>query len=295
MNKLPCLLVLFLVLPLLSVAQVPNTNLYMFKMTQLTDSLFEFKRPKFLTGFNPDGYNNQPQFFTNNELYITLQSPQDTNQTEICILNISNYTKTNVTQTEDSEYSPTLMPDGGQFSSVRVENDGKNTQRLWQFPINRSNNGKPVFENINNVGYHFWINDYLVALFIVGEPHRLVIANTKDGTSQNITANIGRCFQKLPNGNIAFIQKVSDNNWQIKALDLDSYRSSLIVRTLEGSEDFICLPEGTFLMAKGSKLYKFNKLLDKAWLEIANFNVYGINNITRMAISGDNQLVLVVN
>ena len=264
-------------------------------MTQLTDSLFHFKNPKFLTGFNPNGYNNQPQFFTNNELYLTVQTPEDTSQSEIYLLNLANYTKTKVTQSADSEYSPTLMPDGGHFSCIRVENDGKNTQRLWQFPIDRSNNGRPIFKDIKDIGYHFWINDFLVAMFIVGNPHRLIIGNTSDDSSRNITANIGRCFQKLPNGNIAFIQKLSDNNWQLKALDIDSYRSSVIIQCLAGSEDFVCMPEGTFLMAKGSKLYKFNKVIDKAWLEIADFKPYGIHNITRMSLSRDNKLVMVVN
>lgn len=295
MSKFYACCFLLFVLPSFAIAQLPNTNLYLFKMTQLTDSLFHFKQAKFLTGFNLKGYNNQPQFFTNNELYFTAQAPEDSTQTEIYLLNLADYTKSRVTQSVDSEYSPTLLPDGGHFSCIRVEKDGEDTQRLWQFPINRSNNGRPVLKNVENVGYHFWVNDSMLVLFIVGEPHRLVMANINTQKVTNITANIGRCFQRLPNGNIAFLQKISDTNWQIKALDLDTYRSSLIVPSLEGSEDFVCLPEGTFLMAKGSKLYKYNKVIDKTWLEIADFAAYGIRSITRMAVSGDNKLVMVVN
>lgn len=46
----------------------------------------------FLTSFNPEGYNNQPKFFSENELWLTVQSDSDTTQTDIYALNLSEKT-----------------------------------------------------------------------------------------------------------------------------------------------------------------------------------------------------------
>jgi len=274
-------------------AQLPNTNIYLFEKKQITDSIFLFSKPQFITAFNMDGYNNQPHFVNSNELYITAQMPEDSTQTDIYALNLTSQKIIRVTNTPDSEYSPILMPNRTHFSCIRVENDGENTQRVWHFPLNRSNNGEPIFPLITDVGYHHWINDNLCALFIVDDPHYLILADKTDQSTIQITSKIGRCFQELPNGNVALIQKLSDKTWQIRELNLDTYKTTLIVNTLEGSEDFVCFPDGTFMMAKDSKLYKFNKEIDKFWVEIADFSFYGIRKITRLAVGANNKIALV--
>lgn len=273
-------------------AQHPKSNIFLFQIEQLNDSVYRFREPKFLTDFNKNGYNNQPSFFSNDELYITVQTPFDTTQTDIFSLNLKTQTRTRVTMTTEREYSPTLMPDKQNFSSVRVEMD--NTQRLWQFPVNRLGKGQPVFNLIKKVGYHCWLNSEKLALFIVEDPQNyLVVANTKDQSSVRLTTNIGRCFQLLPNGNLAYVFKATDNSWYIQELDVQTYQSKIIVKTLTGSEDFVVLPEGTLLMGKGSVLYKYHPAFDKNWLPVGDFRLFGIQKITRLAVSADKKLALV--
>ena len=59
-----------------------------------------------------------------------------------------------MTETVESEYSPTPLPAADGFSTVRVEQDG--TQRLWAFD---SSGGAPrlLLETIQPVGYHGWL------------------------------------------------------------------------------------------------------------------------------------------
>lgn len=274
-------------------AQLPNTNIYLFQMEQKGDSSFLFSNPQFLTAFNSSGYNNQPSFISNDEIYFSMGTNSEESQTDIVSLNLRNRVKTKVTQSEDREYSPTPLLEPYYFSCVRQEADGKNTQRLWYFPIDRSSNGKPLLPIQTNVGYHCWLKDQLVALFIVGEPHRLAIANTLDKSVITLTSNIGRCFQRLPNGNLAFIHKGTETNWTIKELDLNTMRSKTIVSTVPQSEDFVVLANNTFLMAQGSKLFKYKQGWDTQWLQIANFEKLNLKNITRMAISQNGKIALV--
>jgi hypothetical protein len=52
-------------------AQLPTTNVYLFSIQRTGDN-FTFYNPRFLTGFNKYGYNNQPHFVSNNEIYLTV-------------------------------------------------------------------------------------------------------------------------------------------------------------------------------------------------------------------------------
>ena len=136
----------------LAAQDVPKTKVYSFKLVEKGES-YHFTNPRYLTGFNAEGYNNQPNFINDNTLYLTVQFPDDS-QTDIYSLDLNRNQITRVTKTIEGEYSPTPVPSSRSFSAVRVEADGANTQRLWQFPIDRKDNGQPIFEDITGIGYH---------------------------------------------------------------------------------------------------------------------------------------------
>ncbi len=272
-------------------AQLPETNVYSFFIQKNSPEKYSIRNAKFLNAYNLEGYNNQPSFIKSKTIFLSVQKMSG-DQTDIYSLDLSNRKLKVITDTPESEYSPTLMPDGNHFSCVRVEKDSKSTQRLWKFPLNRSNQGQPIFEKIVGVGYHCWLSPRKVALFIVGDPHRLVIADTEDQNYTELTSKIGRGMQKLPNGNLAYVQKLGPESWYIKELDVQSYRSSIIIETLKGSEDFI-LHNGTYMMAKGSEIFAFHPQEHNDWIPIFDLASYGIKNITRLSLNSDNLLVVI--
>jgi len=281
-------------LPLTIQAQMPITNIYSFDISYSEDGVMQFKQPQFLTGFNQDGYNNQPHFINDDELYISVDFPNDTFPTDIFSLNLKTEQLTQVTRTVEAEYSPTRTPSRYNFSVVRVEAD-KATQRLWSLPLDRLDNGEPVFPDIKNVGYHYWLDKDRVAMFIVGEeeqPHFMIVANQREQTYQKVMDNIGRCFQQLPDGNVAIIHKMPDQ-WFIEKMDRTTYERQPIVQTLADSEDFIILNNGSFLMANGTKLFQYNPEIDEFWKEVGDFKFYGFSKITRIAHRAG-KLVMVV-
>src|SRR2546423_8892325 len=125
-----------------------------------TDEL-KFGELKKITDFA--GYNNQPFFMPDGQsiLYTSIRNKQE----DIYRYDLRTSATAQVTNTPESEYSPTLMPDRKNISVVRVEADG--TQRLWRFPLE---GGAPslIIENIKPVGYHLWIDDHMLALFVLG-------------------------------------------------------------------------------------------------------------------------------
>ncbi|MBK8491092.1 MAG: hypothetical protein IPL49_09435 [Saprospirales bacterium] len=291
-----CLVFALLAGPVLHLsAQIYTSHVYLFTLKTENDKL-RLSSPKMLTGFNPIGYNNQPFWVSNEELYLTVRTLKDTSQTDIYALNLANGTKMRMTATKESEYSPMLTPNPYFFSAVRVESDADKTQRLWQFPIDRLEKGKPVFPTIRNIGYCCWINQRNVLLYIDGNPNLMIIANTTDGSFKKITSDIGRCFQRMKNGNVAFVKKESPTKWSLCELNLldPNFGFKPITGTLDGSEDFAILSDGSFLMGSASKLYRYDPTKnDEGWVEIADLRSYNIKSITRLAVSQDGKLALV--
>lgn len=252
------------------------------------------EQPKFLSAFNRGGYNNQPRFFSPNVVYLTAQLYGDTTQTEIVALDLEQKVFTQVTATAaTAEYSPTPVPGGDRFSTVRVEEDG--TQHLWSFPIDRSDNGRREIGHIAGVGYHCWLRDTLLALFIVGEndqPHSLQVTGLKSQRPRQIGLNIGRCLAKTATGVLAYVHKVSPENWYLKTWDPEQNTYGVIEKMPAGVEDFCIFPENVWLCGSGPKLM-MHRPGTPGWQEIADLSRYGITKISRMDVNAAGLLVLV--
>ena len=250
-----------------------------------------FGEPNKITDFA--GYNNQPFFMPNghNVLYTSIRNKQ----ADIYSYDVRSGATAQVTNTPESEYSPTLMPDGKNISVVRVEADG--TQRLWKFPLV---GGQPslILENIKPVGYHLWIDDHTLALFVLGvagKPNTLQIVDTRTGKAEGLIENPGRILRRIPNqAKFSFVHKIADQNWAIKAYDLRTRTSASLIATLPGIEDYAWLPDGKLLMAKDSKLFAVVPLTGANWAEVADFSHAGIQRITRIAVNSKGSRIAIV-
>lgn len=235
------------------------------------------------------GYNNQPSFLPDGRgiLYTSIKDKQ----ADIYRYDLGTGSTTQVTNTPESEYSPTLMPDGKFISVVRVEADG--TQRLWKFPLG---GGPPalVLEKIKPVGYHLWVDENTLALFVLGKPNTLQLVDLKSGKAEWVADNPGRILRRVPRQNkFSFVQKVSDQEWLIKIFDVKSRSVATFIKTLPGAEDYAWTPGGVLLMANGSKLFA-RKESDWAWVELADLSNAGLKNITRIAVSDKGDRIAVV-
>lgn len=271
------------------------TNVYMFDLNHPADTVFDFRNPRYLTSFNPNGYNNHPWFFEESVLYISSQMPGEA-QPEVYRLDLGNNTVAKVTATVEGEYSPMRMPDFYNFSAVRMEFQGRDTLiRLWQFPMDRVTNGRPIFKYVTNIGYYCWLNSQQVACHLNGRISKLAIGDVRTDQFTEIDQNVGRCIRLLPSGNLMYVQKTNFGLWQLVEYNPLNQQKDIITNTLPNVQDFGVLSDGTIIMGSGSKLFKFNRLKDSDWQEIADFRFYNINNITRIAVSKTNKIAIVTN
>src|SRR5437588_2923561 len=250
-----------------------------------------FSQPVKITTFA--AYNNQPSFLPDGRsvLYTSIRNKQ----ADIYRYDIRSDATSQITNTPESEYSPTLMPDGKNISVVRVEADG--TQRLWKFSLN---GGQPslILEHIKPVGYHLWIDDHTLALFILGakgKPNTLQIVDVPTEKADVVTENPGRILRLIPHQNkISFVHKISDHEWIVKAFDLKTRKITMLIKTLPGVEDYAWTPAGILLMAKDAKLFKWSPAIDQEWQEIADLSKARFKRITRITVSPKGDRIAIV-
>jgi len=264
-------------------AQVPSTDIYLYEISAKKDGI-QLLNPKNIT--NRPGYDNQPFFFKGNIFFTSMVG----SQTDIYQYDIKKGRIEQLTNTPESEYSATVMPGNEYFSVIRVEKDS--SQRLWKFPL-KGGTAELVLKSIKPVGYHAYLNDKQIALFVLGEPNTLQLANIDAEIADTITQNIGRSFHKIPKQeSVSFVQKSTDG-WTVKAVD-GTGNITDIAPTLLNKEDLCWLPDGRLLMGNGPKLFLLDPNKTKEWIEVADLQKDGIKMFSRIAVSADGKYIAIV-
>ena len=224
------------------------------------------------------GYDNQPSF-TPDGSSLLYTSIGDDGQASTWTVRLSGGTPTRLTNTALGVFSPTVMPDGKSFSVIRVEADS--TQRPWKFPVG---GGEPslVLEGIKPVGYHAWVNPRTLALFILGNPATLQVADLATGTATIVASNIGRALVKVPHHEAVNFVQIEDSAQWLAEYDLAKKSTRRLGRLPEGADYVAWTPRGALLTASGSKLYRWN---DGAWAVVADLASAGVRNISRLAVN----------
>lgn len=273
-------------------AQAPPTQLFVFDL-QANDTSVVLTNPRYLTAFNAEGYNNHPNWADNDALYASIKTPEMA-EPDVYLFDLNDNTRTRLTQTAAGEYSPKPRGQRGRFSAVRQEVNGQDTVlRLWEFPVDRSDNGQPVLSTTAGVGYYAWLNNVQLALFMVGAPNELVLASSNGDAPRTLARSPGRTFQRLRNGNLVYVDK-SVTPWQLVEQNL--YRQEeapiTVAEVPEGTEDFVVLPDGSYLTGVGSKLYRLPTGATQ-WRQVVDLTYYGLRDITRLSLSDRGRLAVV--
>ena len=281
-----------MIVPVGLFGQLPNCNLYHFTIDR-SDKTYEIKEPVFLTEFNENGYNNQPYFFGDDLVYFTSNYYQE-DQTEISSMDLRDEKLVRISYTPESEYSPTVLESDEAFSCVRVESDGT-TQSLMIYPKDGMGIPKRYMNNTSNIGYHAWINESTLALFLVEEPsHLLAIADAQSERRNIILDNIGRTLKVSEDQLLYFVHKIGENEWYIKNYDNKTNKLNTVCKTLSGVEDFELMEDGSILSTEGSKLYFYNPYIATDWKLIKDLKSYGISQPSRIAVRKDRMIIVSV-
>ncbi|HTE31157.1 MAG TPA: hypothetical protein VK666_12335 [Chryseolinea sp.] len=265
----------------------PSSDIYLFDINSKKEHIV-LQRGKNIA--NHKGYDNQP-FFHPDKPLLYYASADSSGQTDILVYNYSTGETSKVTDTPEHEYSPTVTPDKQFISCIIQRLDG--VQDLAKYPLN---GGTPVVI-VNNltVGYHAWLNDNTVVLFVLGEPMTLRKVSVTTGKDTILAENIGRSIHRIPKkSSISFVQKIAPGNWTINMIDEQAQHITTIATTLPNREDLAWTPDGRILMSDDGKLYSFRPGDDKEWKEVEIQSPVAIKGITRIQVNNKGDKIAVV-
>lgn len=287
----------------------PDTDIFLAPLTRDGQAL-NVGMPVNIT--NTPGYDNQPSFTPDGSAVLftsargasaaTAPAAPDAGggraQTDIYRYDLATKQTSRVTNTPESEYSPTVTPDGLHISVVRVESD--NTQRLWRFAMDGTR-PELVLSDVKPVGYHTWANKQLVVLFVLGQPATLQVADVRSAKAQVVAKGIGRSLQKIPRGGVSFVLREPRPEGQppgplrIMELNLNDGTTRPLIKAVEGAQeaDHAWTPDGRLLMVHGGVLYGWTRGAAD-WLRIGDLAAMGLRNISRLAVGPKGDTLAVV-
>jgi hypothetical protein len=166
---------------------------------------------------------------------------------------------------------------------IRVERDS--AQRLWRVPLD----GSPstvILEQVRPVGYHAWADDHTLALFVLGSPPTLQLADARTGTADTVMANIGRSLHRIPgSAHISFVSRAYEAIPWVMELDVATRGVRPLARLPQGVEDHAWLPDGRLIAGDGGKLFVCDPRATAEWTLVADLAPSGLSGITRLAVS----------
>jgi hypothetical protein len=230
------------------------------------------------------GYNNQPHFSADGTvIYYTREMPADdgATQTDIAAYDLRTAATTMVNHTPESEYSPTPIPGRNALSVIQMDLDQK--QYLYAIDIS-SGDMEVLLPDVEPVGYHAWVNDHEVAMFILGDSFTLQTARLGTQGTNVIADNIGRSLRRHPQtGEILFVDKNSEP-WQIAAFNPKTSVTRRVMPLFPANEDFTIDDKGMYWTGNGSSLYRRTPD-DARWELMADYSNTGVGRITRLAVN----------
>lgn len=246
---------------------------------------------------NRKGYDNQPWFIAGTQalLFTRMHERDGQQQTDIYRANFISGDIVRVTDTLESEYSPTIMPDGEHFSVIRVDVQGKQT--LWSYTLQ----GKPVGQLLNDVepvGYHTWVNADTAVLFVLGEPHTLQLANTARQQSVVVDKDIGPSLFSIPSeSGISYTRAIRQENddprWEVRRFDPSTRATSALTVLPSGAYYYTWTPSGKLLAASGTRIFSWSEE-SGTWQTFADVSAFCIKTASRIKVSSDEQYIALV-
>jgi Tol biopolymer transport system component len=277
-------------------AQTTNFDVYIGDLSLNKQGLLTLSNITALT--DRAAYDNQPLFLPdgNSLLYTSASKDGDDEQMDSFVYRLDSARNLNLTNTSISEYSPTLMPNGRDFSVIRGIGE---IQKLWRYPLNTEKGEAPseLLKDVNPVGYHAWIDKDRVILFVLGEPHTLQLADLRTQKASVLDKDIGASLYKIPGTELmsytASLAPIEDENqtqtWQLKSYDPATAKVEVLAQLPEGAYYYGWSADGKALAAVGTKLKQWDSLQpNKGWLDFADVGQPCPGGVTRLTTNQQN-------
>lgn len=267
-------------------AQVPNTDLWLFKME--TDKLNRtvLKEPLNIT--NREGYDNQPSFSEDGKriYYVSIREDK---QADIYYYETGSKMNVPFTKTKVSEYSPTIVNEGRLIASVVVEADS--AQRIHYLNTVTGLDEKRL--EMDSVGYFTFLNSDTVIYYKLTQPHSLRYYVKSSNEDKWLGNSPARTFRALNRHAVLYGLKDS-SQVTFYIYDFLLQKSRRYAQYPSTNEDITWHPKYGLVKAEEAQLLRFDEGSQK-WILLFDLASFQIKKITRFAFDPKNKYLIVVN
>jgi len=152
--------------------------------------------------------------------------------------------------------------------------------------------------DIKPVGYHAWVNAHTLALYVLGQPATLQIADTATGKADVVASGVGRSIQLGPDGTVSFVKREAGPGaarLTVHSLDPKTRQTTALVDAPAGATeaDLAWTPGGVLLVAQGTTLLAWRKG-EPGFKAVADLTALGLRGATRLSVSPKGDRIAIV-
>lgn len=277
-------ILLFAVGQLVFKAQVPDTELWLFKIENQKTGM-SLERPLNIT--NRPGYDNQPSFSANSKK-INYVSIREDKQADIYYYDLKHKKSIALTKTPISEYSPVTTANEKFITSVTVESDSAQCIHF----INPATGIHEDRINVDSVGYYIFLNSDTVIYYKLTEPHSLRYYVRSTGEDKWLGDNPTRAFRSTSRNTLLYGLKDS-LKVEFYVYNFLLHKSEKICAYPSANEDFIWHQNLGLIKSEGLQLLRYD-VTDRGWKLLFDLSSFGLKKITRFDIDSKTKYLVVV-
>ena len=256
----------------------------------LTNDTFSISGVHFLSDFNQEGFNGN---FDINEQNLVIYSANanlgNINATELILLDINESTLEILTNNNRHDDHPRFI---GNSSYIQIQKFYSESI-LTIHSLSNAIQAEQILTILSNINTAISLDNDAFILNLISDLDYLAVAYESDASFKILEANVGPRVVKFTDTQFFYVHKVRSDYWLIKRYDLEFLKKKSVVELPTGIDQFDMLPDGSFIIAQGSKLLRYNPLDSDEWIEIDDLAEFGISNISQVGVG--NGVIIISN
>lgn len=272
-------------LPFVLNAQMPNTEVWLFKLGTNEAGASILKEPLNISQRN--GYDNQPSFAADGKKVYYVSVRED-NQADIYVYDLRKKETLPFTKTKESEYSPQISSDDKYIEAVVVEMDS--AQRIHS--INQLTGADEKKLDFDSVGYYCELNSDTLVYYKLTEPHSLRYYIKSSKEDKWIGNSPIRGF-KLVNRHTLIYGLKDSSKVVFYTYDFLLKKAKYYAEYPSLDEDICWHTKWGLIKPDGNKLLRYDESKSD-WLLLFDLSSFGIKKITRVTFDSKNNYLVIV-
>jgi hypothetical protein len=251
-----------------------------------------------ISGDNMTGFNNNPAWSVKHDDMLYLAVSRDNKTSDIVEYDLDKRVRRQVTFTEDeNELMARPMYDYAHCAALTVERS--KIMRLHKFRIDTLNEPKIFAGDMDQATNYLFMNLYGMAVYLADNKNVAYLDFTPENGNEavkveRVSAQCASNLQINTRGDLYFVYKKSEGEWQIKIYDRKTGKNRTVCSTLQpGIENFTVLPDNSLICAKGSIIYRLFPDRAPVWQVAADLQDAGIFRITQLVCNKKGKIAIV--